>query len=381
MKIILPFLVLSAFLFSCGQSNLHTFKKPYPDFNYSGTRFIVYSKSKIKTHQDIEKAIGRNNGRILKKLKYNKGYVAYFKDNHIVNLDKNIRFELDIIHQSSLGSCSQEPAPPQEPNPDQPSQVLDWGIDRLNARKAWEISTGAGVTVCVVDTGIDTKHPDLIDNIKGGMGFVNGSDSYYDDADHGSHVSGIIAGVDNGIGIKGLAFNAKIWAVKVLDENGSGWGSDISQGILNCIGKADIINLSLGSDRPSSIIYDAIKEAYDKGLIIVGAAGNDAANVVGYPAAYVEVVAVSSSNYRDEFSYFSNFGPEIDFIAPGSSVLSTVPGGDYKKFSGTSMATPYVAAMYALALSAGKRDIKAVDIGLDVYKQGQGLPDAWETVK
>jgi len=104
MKIILPFLVLSAFLFSCGQSNLHTFKKPYPDFNYSGTRFIVYSKSKIKTHQDIEKAIGRNNGRILKKLKYNKGYVAYFKDNHIVNLDKNIRFE---FHKSPRRRKSQ----------------------------------------------------------------------------------------------------------------------------------------------------------------------------------------------------------------------------------------------------------------------------------
>lgn len=138
--------------------------------------------------------------------------------------------------------------------------------------------------------------------------------------------------------------------------------------------------MSLGSSSGTTILHEAIQDAAAAGIIIVAAAGNDYGAPVGYPAAYPEVIAVSAVDSSNNLASYSNIGPEIDFTAPGVDILSTVKGGSYSSFNGTSMATPHVSGDAALLISSGRSSIKADDIGLTIEEQGQGLVNALRTV-
>ena len=138
--------------------------------------------------------------------------------------------------------------------------------------------------------------------------------------------------------------------------------------------------MSLGSSQGSTLLHDAIKEAAAQGILVIAAAGNDYGAPVGYPAAFPEAIAVSATDSNNNLASFSNFGPEINFAAPGVNVLSTVKGGGYEAFNGTSMATPHVSGVAALMISSGMSSIKADDIGLSADKQGEGLVNALRTV-
>jgi thermitase len=238
--------------------------------------------------------------------------------------------------------------------PNDPYWSKQWGPAKIQADFAWNTTTGnASILVAEVDTGIDWSHPDLASNyVPLGYDWVNNDPHPMDDNGHGTHVAGTIAAaINNGIGIAGLA-NVRIMAEKVLDQNGSGTASDVAQGIIHAVESgAKIINLSLGASFNSEVMYEAVKYAFDHGVLVVAAAGNDASSVKQYPAGYDEVVAVSATSMQDSLASFSNHGDWIDVAAPGVNIYSTINNNSYAYMSGTSMASPHVAGVAALIWS------------------------------
>ncbi len=226
----------------------------------------------------------------------------------------------------------------------------------LHAADAWAVTTGAAdVLIAVIDSGIDYRHEDLDDGrVRTDIDwdFVNLDDDAMDDNGHGTHVAGSIAAEsNNGTGVTGLMWQASLVAYKVCDRSGSCATDAIAKAIRQAAHvDADIINMSLGGSCAQTIA-DAVNYAYfDRGMVIVAAAGNEAAGV-SYPAAFPPVIAVGAVDYNDRLAYFSNFGPEIDVVAPGVNVLSTIPNDNYETYSGTSMASPQVAAVAGLILA------------------------------
>ncbi len=257
----------------------------------------------------------------------------------------------------------------------------NWGADLVKAPEVWAQGyTGEGVVVAVVDTGVDYNHDDLKNNIWtnaneiAGNGIDDDGNGYIDDNygwnfseknnntldnnGHGTHVSGTIAGENNDYGVTGIAYNAKIMPVKVLNDSGSGSYSSISKGIRYAVDNgANVINLSLGGGSSNRSLESAINYASSKGVIVVMAAGNDGDSLPDYPARYAQksgiaVGAVDRNNNMPDFSNRSGTN-EISYVtAPGVKVYSSVPNNQYATYSGTSMATPHVAGVVALMLSA-----------------------------
>lgn len=262
-----------------------------------------------------------------------------------------------------------------------------WNLSMLSAQAAWEVSSGQGVVVAVLDTGIDENHEDLSNNISSeSYDFISDSKSSGDgdgfDANpndegtsfHGSHVSGIIAAESNTKGIAGLAYDSKIMALRVLGVQDTGTSSDIAQAILYAAGltdvsgnpsnqmqRADIINMSFGSEARSETIKAAIDLAFNKGLILIAAAGNMATDRAFYPAAFENVIGVGAVSDDKTRASFSNYGVNVDLVAPGGTgsgsasfdgfqdaILSTVEANNYAEYSGTSMSAPHVSAVAAL---------------------------------
>lgn len=229
--------------------------------------------------------------------------------------------------------------------------IVDWGIQEVHAPDVWSITTGMGVKVAVLDTGVDYNHPDLKENIKVYADFTKSPHGPLDKQGHGTHVAGIIAAADNGIGVIGIAPQAELYCAKVLGDTGSGNFQSIIDGIRWAVSQeVDIINLSLGSgSQPPKEMHQAIKEAHDAGIFLVAATGNENAAVC-WPAMYDEVIAVSAMSRARERADFSNYGIKNEIMAPGVDILSTFKDGGYAKLSGTSMATPIVTGCIALYL-------------------------------
>jgi subtilisin family serine protease len=242
----------------------------------------------------------------------------------------------------------------------QPPQKLTWNIDQVDAEISWRISTGDPVKVGVIDTGIDLKHPDLQANIKGGYNAINPLKSANDDNGHGTHVAGIIAALNNTIGVVGVGPNIDLYAIKVLNANGSGYLSDVIEGLDWAVANGmQVVNMSLGTSQDVQSFHDAIVRAYNAGVTIVAAAGNSG-GAVSYPAAYPEVIAVSATDQNNQIASWSSRGPEVDLAAPGVNIYSTYKGQSYATLSGTSMAAPHVSGAAALII-----DTKKCDLNLD----------------
>lgn len=238
-------------------------------------------------------------------------------------------------------------------------ETLGWGVERIGAPIVHQDNTGVGVKVAIVDTGIDYTHPDLAANYMGGKDFVNNDDDPMDDNGHGTHCAGIVAAVDNEIGVIGVAPGASLYAAKVLDASGSGSYSTIIAGIDWAVTQGvHIISMSLGGDSGLSSFENACNNAYSAGVLVVAAAGNDYKgnsriewDTVDYPARYSSVIAVGATDSNNIKASFSSTGPAVELAAPGVSIFSTYLGG-YATASGTSMACPHVAGAAALVFAS-----------------------------
>lgn len=232
-------------------------------------------------------------------------------------------------------------------------QICDWGLKLLNIPSNWTDTDGDGVKVAVLDTGCDLNHPDLKDNLLSGKNFVNPSKEPFDDSGHGTHVTGIICAENNDIGVVGVAPKTKVIPVKVLDENGNGSLLDVAKGIRWAVEQqADFITMSLGSPEPIQEVRKAIQFAEKNGVITFCAAGNAGpTHEIFYPANYPETIGIGAIDSDFKRANFSCTGNDLDFLAPGVKIYSTIPKSNYGILSGTSMSTPFVVGIASLLLS------------------------------
>ncbi|NLE75509.1 MAG: peptidase S8, partial [Chloroflexi bacterium] len=232
-----------------------------------------------------------------------------------------------------------------------------WNMMAVNAAAAWDVATGgSGVVIAVIDTGVDPDHPDLAAKVLPGYDFVNSDYDPRDDNGHGTHAAGIAAAMtNNGIGVAGMNWGARLLPLKVLDANGNGTYYNMINSIYYAANQgARILNLSLGGPSDSPLLQGAVSYAIGLGCLIFAATGNQGASVL-YPAIYPEVIAVAATDYLDQRAAYSNFGPSVDIAAPGGTasvpVFSTWRASGYAYAYGTSMATPMVSGLAGLLWS------------------------------
>jgi len=258
--------------------------------------------------------------------------------------------------------------------PDDPHYTEQWNLPRIRAPEAWEFTTGDDLTIAVIDTGVDLDHPDLAsklwvnaDEIPGngldddgngyvddsyGWDFVNDDAEPQDDYWHGTHVAGIAAAdTDNGQGVAGVSWGARIMPLKALNASGDGNYADVASAIVYAADNgARILNLSLGGEDYSAALAEAVGYARERGCLLAAAAGNESGAVL-YPAANDGVLAVVATTRWDGRWYRSNYGPEVDAAAPGEDIYSTTLNDAYLSASGTSAAAPHVSGLAALVWS------------------------------
>jgi hypothetical protein len=235
-------------------------------------------------------------------------------------------------------------------------QTTPWGVTRVGGPGD---GTASGHRAYVIDSGIDLTHPDLNVDLNGAYDYIDNDTTPQDGFGHGTHVAGIIAAKNNGIGVVGVAAGAPMVPIRVLDNSGYGADSGVTAAVDYVTGFAqpgDVINLSLVADAPNSVMDNAVTAAGAKGIFVTIAAGNSSANAGNYSPARAtgaNVYTVSSFGSRDVFSRFSNYGnPPIDYSEPGENILSTYLNGGYATLSGTSMAAPHLAGILLLTGSA-----------------------------
>jgi hypothetical protein len=269
-----------------------------------------------------------------------------------------------------------------------PFRAGQWALDAVGFPDAWALTTGAGVTVAVVDSGVLGTHEDLAGAVLQGTDFVNpnGGNGWDDELFHGTFVAGLIAAhVGNGLGIAGAAPGVKILPVRVLDGGGNGSSANVAAGIIYSVDHgARVINLSLGGTVADPGVHAAVEYAVSKGSVVLAAAGNSGAgsdvlhpSTRIYPAAFPEVIAVGAVDSNDQRASFSNIDDYVDVVAPGVGVTSTSNGSthSYAVGDGTSFATPYASAEVALIEATNpKLDVASVRRAVEITARDLGPP-------
>lgn len=359
--------------------------------NAASNKATIIVRFKEKTDPSVIAAV---NGRILKTYRAIPAVAAQLDAASIEILKRNpsVAYVETDKERRIQGKLDEVLA---RPGSVQPPQILPWGVDRIDAEEVWRRNEGEGINVAIIDTGVDPDHPDLMANIEGKYSAIPPNVYTVDDRyGHGTHVAGTIAAISNEIGVVGIGPKIDLWIVKA-SAGGILLLKDLLESydfVINTWFDDDpnnniqVVSMSYGGGY-SAPEAEMLQKAWDIGIILVAAAGNEGGAVI-YPAALPFVIAVSAMNIDDQITGWSNRGPEIDLAAPGSGITSTYLRGGYATWSGTSMATPHVSASAALAIASHPRMTsqeivqllfdKAEDLGdsgFD-YLFGHGLVDA-----
>jgi len=360
----------------------------HQSFNYLPGQLIVKFKPSSKVAIQSENQTNKDSlNQLFVRYKVQKIEKVFQKNNQISYspLDEIYKVELakEIDLETALKEYQNDPNIEwAEPNylvklaatlPNDPGYSLQWALAKIKAPEAWDLEKGSSqVVVAVIDTGIKYDHPDLASNIwtnaagYHGYDFVNADNDPMDDQGHGTHVAGIIGAVtNNNQGVAGTSWYCKLMALKAFDSNGYGTDSTVANSLHYAADNgAKIINMSFGQTTDSSLLHEAIEYAWDKGCLLVAAAGNlggdfPSSPYTCYPAAYnpgsgydADVLAVAGTNASDQkyggANSGSNYGSWVDVSAPAENIYSTLFNNNYGYKSGTSMATPFVAGQAAL---------------------------------
>lgn len=298
--------------------------------------------------QNVHKKIGAKVLRSIPSLGYD-----------VIQLNKDVSLEKAVsyyLQQDGITSVSPSYIYHTFATDTDPKKEEMYHLSLLQIDRALKLAGDHEVTVAVIDSGVDFKHPDLKAQVLPPYNAAAPANTTYT-ADHGTHVAGIIAAAkDNGIGGHGIHPKAKLLPIDVFNGKEGADDFTIAQGILYAIEQgADIINMSLGGYGESPLMQEAVQKAIDSGITIVAAAGNEATDEYSFPASFEGVISVGSTNNKNKLSSYSNYGPSVDIVAPGEDVYSTVydtkKGSSFIKFSGTSMASPVVAGIASLLKS------------------------------
>lgn len=242
--------------------------------------------------------------------------------------------------------------------PNDPHYASQWALPVIGAPQAWENfpANAPLVTVAVIDTGVCADHPDLQRRVLTGYDFVDDDTNANDESGHGCAVAGIIAAnTDNTMGIAGIAPNARILPIRVLNAQGVGTTSDVAAAIIYAADNgAQVINLSLGGHYPSAVMENAVNYASNRGVLVIASSGNSGTQGIKYPAAYPNAIAVGSIDPNLQQSSFTSYGPQLDGLAPGRDILSTGLNAGYTTKSGTSFAAPQVAGLATVEIAYGR---------------------------
>lgn len=232
-------------------------------------------------------------------------------------------------------------------------QAAGWQLLKFNLPDKWKLSQGEGVKIAVIDTGCDLNHQDLKNNLLEGKNFVELKKDPEDKNSHGTHITGIICAENNEIGVVGVAPKSKVIPIKALDDEGNGTPENIEKAIRWAADQgANIITMSLGSPNKIDSIRKAIIYALSKKCVTFCAAGNAGkTHEIFYPANYPETIGIGAIDENFERASFSSTGTDLDFLAPGVKIFSTVPSNWYAYMSGTSMSNPFAVGCAALILS------------------------------
>jgi serine protease len=348
-------------------------------------------KNKIKAGYGLKK----------KKDSYKKGAFVVYKHRNPRAILSRLKNEAAVLYAEQNGYVYAVMFP------DDYFYPYQWNMTRIGMENAWDVSTGNGAIVAIIDTGVKQSLEDLAEtSFIAGYDFVNNDDDPTDDAGHGSHVCGTVAqSTNNNIGVTGIAYNSTIMPVKVLNSKGSGTWDQVADGIQYATDNgADIINLSLGGTVTSATLENAVNYAWDNNVVVVCAAGNNGLSSPLYPAYYANSIAVTATNYLDEKADYSSYGSWVDISAPGGdsndyngdgygdgilqNTFSRRSGDVYYFYTGTSMASPHVAGVAALVKACNPSltnvQIRSIlestaedigDPGFDEYF-GNGIVDA-----
>lgn len=255
---------------------------------------------------------------------------------------------LDLAEAELEGVAVMAPFEPFVPN--DPYMDKQWALTHIQIGELWQATTsGSGILVAVLDTGIDKNHEDLSGKVVAEANFTS-SPVVNDIHGHGTHVAGIIAAcADNGLGIVGVAPQSQLLNVKVAGDDGRCQASAVANGIIWAVDNgAVVINISIELREPSEELEEAVNYAWNNGAIIVAAAGNGGTQSPVYPAYYEHVIAVAATEQDDTLAMLSNYGEWVDMAAPGFEIYSTLPGNEYGYKTGTSFATAYVSGLAAI---------------------------------
>ncbi len=316
------------------------------------------------------------------------GKIEHIEENFLYRIPDSFRASLSTEEHDQL----QRDMEATDVVPDDPLYQFQWNFKQVGAEQAWEHTAGKGAVVAVIDTGVTMEDaPDrgikVGQDLQGvqrvsGYDFVDNSDFVYDGHGHGTHVAGTIAqATDNGYGVAGLAYDASIMPLRVLNDQGFGSVADIADAVRFAADNgADIINMSLGGPLPSLVLSRAVKYAHKNGTTVIAAAGNSGKKAPSYPAAYKHAIAVAATQYDQHTTFYSQWGDFVDIAAPGGNtrvdqnddgrpdgiLQETHPRGghtdrhEFALYMGTSMASPHVAAAAAMVHSSGVTNPDAI---------------------